>query len=109
MTRLPLPDTEIKYCWACQAYHGSISAARWRWCEVRVEDLRKICESPFEREVYDELTQRGYRVRPQVNIGPYRIDMLVEGHNDARLGSSATAIGTTAQTSGLMTCSASAI
>jgi very-short-patch-repair endonuclease len=35
--------------------------------------------------VYDELTQRGYRVTPQVNVGPYRIDMVVEGHNDARL------------------------
>ena len=53
--------------------------------EVRVEDLRKFCESNFEREVYDELTQRGYWVTPQVNVGPYRIDLVVEGHNDARL------------------------
>ena len=53
--------------------------------ELRVEDLRTLCESPFEREVYDELTQHGYRVTPQVNVGPYRIDMVVEGHNDARL------------------------
>jgi very-short-patch-repair endonuclease len=52
---------------------------------VRVEDLRNLCESPFEREVYDELTQRGYRVTPQVKVGPYRIDMVVEGHSDARL------------------------
>ncbi len=60
-------------------------AAPFTQDEVRVEDLRKLCESPFEREVYDELTQRGYRVTPQVNVGPYRIDMVVEGHNDARL------------------------
>lgn len=53
--------------------------------EVRVEDLRKLCESPFEREMYDELTQRGYWVTPQVKVGQYRIDMVVEGHNDARL------------------------
>jgi hypothetical protein len=53
--------------------------------EMRVEDLRKLCESGFEREVYDELTQRGYCVTPQVQAGPYRIDMVVEGHNDARL------------------------
>ena len=33
--------------------------------EMRVEDLRKLCESPFEREMYDELTQRGYWVTPQ--------------------------------------------
>jgi len=53
--------------------------------EVRVEDLRKLCESPFEREMYDELTQRGYWVTPQVRVGQYRIDMVMEGHNDARL------------------------
>jgi len=53
--------------------------------EARVEDLRKLCESDFEREMYDELTQRGYWVTPQVNVGPYRIDLVVEGHNDARL------------------------
>ena len=53
--------------------------------EVRVDDLRKLCESPFEREMYDELTQRGYRVTPQVRVGQFRIDMVVEGHNDSRL------------------------
>lgn len=53
--------------------------------EMRVEDLRKLCESPFEREMYDELTQRGYWVTPQVRVGLYRIDMVVEGFNDARL------------------------
>ncbi|MCE1208072.1 MAG: AAA domain-containing protein, partial [Spirochaetia bacterium] len=37
--------------------------------EVRLEDLRTLCESPFEREMYDELTQRGYRVTPQVKVG----------------------------------------
>ena len=47
--------------------------------EVRVEDLRKLCESPFEREMYDELTQRGYWVTPQVRVGQYRIDLVVEG------------------------------
>ena len=60
-------------------------AAPFAQDEIRVEDLRKLCESPFEREMYDELTQRGYRVTPQVRVGQYRIDMIVEGHNDARL------------------------
>ncbi|HLA80196.1 MAG TPA: AAA domain-containing protein, partial [Thermoleophilia bacterium] len=53
--------------------------------EIRVEDLRKLCESPFEREMYDELTQRGYRVTPELRVGQYRIDMVVEGQHDARL------------------------
>lgn len=53
--------------------------------EQRVEDLRKLCESPFERAVYDELVQLGYYVTPQVRVGEYRIDLVVEGNNDARL------------------------
>jgi very-short-patch-repair endonuclease len=53
--------------------------------EARVENLRTLCESGFEREVYDILTERGYRVIPQVKVGGYRIDMVVEGHNDTRL------------------------
>jgi very-short-patch-repair endonuclease len=60
-------------------------AAPFAQDEMRVEDLRKLCESPFEREMYDELTQRGYWVTPQVRVGQYRIDMVVEGYNDARL------------------------
>lgn len=53
--------------------------------ETRVEQRRSLCESPFEQEIYDELTQRGYRVIPQVKVGHYRIDMVVEGSNDARM------------------------
>lgn len=60
-------------------------AAPFAQDEVRMEDLRERCESPFEREMYDELTQRGYWVTPQVRVGQYRIDMVLEGHNDARL------------------------
>ena len=54
--------------------------------EVKVEDLRKLCESPFECDVYDCLTERGYCVTPQVPVSQYRIDMVVEGANDARSG-----------------------
>lgn len=53
--------------------------------EKRVEDLRDRCESPFECELYDELTKRSYKVTPQVRIGHYRIDLVVDGDNDARL------------------------
>ena len=52
---------------------------------AQVSDLRELCESGFERDMYDELTQRGYRVIPQVGVGAYRIDMVVEGDNDSRL------------------------
>jgi very-short-patch-repair endonuclease len=49
------------------------------------EDPRALCESPFERELYDWLMQQGYRAAPQVRVGAYRIDLVVEGANDARL------------------------
>lgn len=60
-------------------------AAPFAQDERRVESLRELCESPFERDIYDELTSRGFWVTPQVTVGQYRIDMVVEGHNDARL------------------------
>lgn len=50
-----------------------------------LENFRDRCESPFEREVFDLLVERGYRVVPQVVVGSYRIDMVVEGDNDSRL------------------------
>ena len=53
--------------------------------ERQVQDLRDLCDSPFERALYDWLVQRGYQVTPQVRVGGYRIDLVVEGDNDARL------------------------
>lgn len=55
--------------------------------EEEVSDLRQLCESPFEREVFDAAVERGYRVRPQV-VGSYRI---LEGELKTRL-----AVGVTA-------------
>lgn len=52
---------------------------------VVVKDRRLLCDSDFEREVYDVLTEKGYRVVPQVPVGTFRIDMVVEGDNDLRL------------------------
>jgi very-short-patch-repair endonuclease len=49
------------------------------------ESLMDRCESEFEREVYEELVSRGYRVIPQVKTGAYRIDLVVEGNGDTRL------------------------
>jgi very-short-patch-repair endonuclease len=49
------------------------------------EVLLDRCESGFEREVFKELTDRGFKVTPQVETGAYRIDMVVEGAGDVRL------------------------
>jgi very-short-patch-repair endonuclease len=47
--------------------------------------LIELCESGFERDVYTELFERGYRVIPQVPAAGYRIDMVIEGADDRRL------------------------
>lgn len=52
---------------------------------VKVRSLRERCESPFEQEMYDALTAKGYRVKPQLTVGAYRIDLVVEGAEDRRL------------------------
>jgi hypothetical protein len=51
----------------------------------KAKQLRDLCESAFEREVYDDLTGRGYRVLPQVAAGGYRSDLVVERTDDRRL------------------------
>lgn len=53
--------------------------------EAKVDNLRDLCESPFEREIYNLLTERGYSVIPQVPVGRFRIDMVVEGADGKRL------------------------
>jgi very-short-patch-repair endonuclease len=47
--------------------------------------LVELCESGFEREFFTLLTALGYRVTPQVRMGAYRIDMVIEGAGDNRL------------------------
>jgi very-short-patch-repair endonuclease len=48
-------------------------------------NVLELCESPFEREVGAHLLKLGYRIRPQVPIGGYRIDFVVESTGDRRL------------------------
>ncbi|WP_434581796.1 AAA domain-containing protein [Carbonactinospora thermoautotrophica] len=47
--------------------------------EVLPDKLREPFDSLFEQRVYLALRERGYRVRPQYEVGPYRIDLVVEG------------------------------
>jgi very-short-patch-repair endonuclease len=48
-------------------------------------DLIQSCQSGFERAVFTELVQRGYRVIPQVGSQGFAIDMVVEGDGGRRL------------------------
>jgi very-short-patch-repair endonuclease len=45
----------------------------------------ELCDSDFEREVLKRLLGLNYRVTPQVKVGPFSIDMVVEGDADRRL------------------------
>ncbi|MSQ19322.1 MAG: hypothetical protein EXR39_07110 [Betaproteobacteria bacterium] len=47
--------------------------------------LRDFCETTFERELFDALSEIGYRVWPQVRAGVHAIDLVVEGDGDRRL------------------------
>jgi very-short-patch-repair endonuclease len=49
------------------------------------ENLTALCESGFERQVFAVLLGKGYRVVPQVKVGSFRIDLVVEGTQDRRL------------------------
>ncbi|MDX9963131.1 AAA domain-containing protein [Desulfobacter postgatei] len=44
-----------------------------------------LCDSGFERDVLIRLIEKGYNVTPQVKVGAFSIDMVVEGENDRRL------------------------
>jgi very-short-patch-repair endonuclease len=58
-----------------------------RWCldppSREVDSGRP--ESPLERAVQRTLRTRGFTVRPQVRVGNYRIDLVVEGVGGGRL------------------------
>jgi transcription elongation GreA/GreB family factor/very-short-patch-repair endonuclease len=53
--------------------------------EKLLGDLINLCQSGFEREVFTHLAGLGYCVTPQVGVGGWSIDLVVEGENDRRL------------------------
>jgi very-short-patch-repair endonuclease len=57
----------------------------FRQDERHSKTLRERCESDFERDMFDELVKRGYRVEPQVRSRGYHIDFVVEGQQGRRI------------------------
>lgn len=47
-----------------------------------LEELEELCDSPFEVDVLRMILVKGYKVTPQVKVGRYRIDFVVEGIRD---------------------------
>jgi len=52
---------------------------------ITTNDLIDLCDSNFERDVFRKLIALGYNVTPQVKVGPFSIDMVIEGDQDRRL------------------------
>jgi very-short-patch-repair endonuclease len=50
-----------------------------------IGDPIDLCQSDFERVVFRRLANERYRVTPQVQVGGYTIDLVVEGSEDRRL------------------------
>ena len=52
---------------------------------IRPKEVLELCQSEFERDFGRCLLDLGYRIRPQVPVGGYAIDFVVEGAGDRRL------------------------
>lgn len=53
--------------------------------QLKETDPRGLCETEFEKQLYDRLVEEGFRVTPHVKVGSHCIDLLVEGDNDSFL------------------------
>lgn len=51
----------------------------------QARDVLDVCDSDFEREFGARMIELGYRLRPQVAVGAFRIDFVIEGDGAARL------------------------
>ncbi|WP_223643517.1 AAA domain-containing protein [Planococcus sp. 4-30] len=49
---------------------------------TEVQNLVELCDSPFEVDVLRMILAKGYKVTPQVKVGQYRIDLVIEGLRD---------------------------
>lgn len=47
-----------------------------------IENLEAKCDSTFEIDVLRMIAAKGYKVQPQVKVGKYRIDFVIEGIRD---------------------------
>ncbi|MGD7054238.1 AAA domain-containing protein [Sutcliffiella horikoshii] len=47
-----------------------------------IENLEEQCDSPFEVDVLRMIVAKGYNIKPQVKVGKFRIDFVIEGIRD---------------------------
>ncbi len=60
-----------------QLIEYSLDPTSW---EITIDDLEKRTESPFEREVLQDLVRSGFDITPQWKVGAYRIDMVAQSN-----------------------------
>lgn len=53
--------------------------------EEQRQQAEQLFDSPFEKAVYERLVNAGYRVKPQVPVGGFRIDLVVMGGQGRKL------------------------
>ncbi len=86
----------FQYRFKVQSFHTQSFRAGLRVSRVKflgspmpqnehVDNPIELCDSDFERDVYKRLIEKGYNVTPQVKVGAFSIDLVVEGENDRRL------------------------
>lgn len=75
-----LPNEDDLKLKVIRHFHAPMPAAA-----ERMKNLIDLCDSDFERDVFRRLTEMDYRVTPQVAVGEYRIDLVVDGGDDRRL------------------------
>lgn len=46
---------------------------------INKKDSEKIFQSDFQKDVYNCIKNRGYRIRSEIKIGKYNIDFMIEG------------------------------
>ena len=64
----------LEYC-----LNPHVESALFEFPEGDSDELVAPFESMFEQQVYLHIQRRGYRVLPQVKVGGYCIDLVVEG------------------------------
>ena len=50
-----------------------------RRVKKEVEKVEDLFESGFEKDVFSLISSNGYAINPQVKVGQYRVDLVVEG------------------------------
>lgn len=49
---------------------------------VNKNDIEEVFQSDFQKDVYNCIKNKGYSIRPEIKIGKYNIDFMIEGERN---------------------------